>query len=636
MTETDSPEVPANPWPALTRIAEGDVPGQELRFRTDVATRIANHISAIMGRLATLLNTTEDIPRLAPIPGTTASGPLFAELDKQAWETNQILGKHIDILRDMRATFIAAGKAYIETEDANRSEFDKLHPGAFDKIPNSGTHLPEITMPPIKDDGLKKQSTTGPSPAWWVGKGTIDNPYSKQWGWLYHLGKNIRDSTNIQLATYGATKWHEMATQLVTIYSDLAKDLKSTADPDNWKGVARDAAIEAVESYIQATVPALHGAMTQMGHNMKFVGGWLDSTQKSMPQTEQNPATTSFSKYAGTTNIIDDETRRYQNNMQLTYVTGVGDTYQYIPEMPQPNKSFPGGLPIPTKTTTDPPTRKTLDDPTVKKTTGTTDTPTVGPTGTPTEKRQDPKPDPRRDPQIDKLLGPQPDPRQDPLAPPDQRRYQDQLIDGGQPRSAVTNEFGPEQRDNPIGPQPQPDSRQPVPQPGIPPITPEQQTRPAAAQSGQPGTQALQQAMQAAEQAAQQARQNELRAGMPPAAALPGTGVDPKTGLPRAGGGPGPGPGVGAPGRDAAQGSKLFPRASLPPGAAANAAGGLGRAGTAPMGGMPGSPGAAGAAGRGAGGDANSHKRPTYLDSTRPLEEAMGEAPRVVDPVIER
>ncbi|MFE1593224.1 hypothetical protein [Nocardia sp. NPDC058705] len=80
--------------------------------------------------------------------------------------------------------------------------------------------------------------------------------------------------------------------------------------------------------------------------------------------------------------------------------------------------------------------------------------------------------------------------------------------------------------------------------------------------------------------------------------------------------------------------SKLFPRASAGlPGAAA----GLGRAGMgAGMAGMPGGMGPAGAGAGGQGGGNKEHKRADYLDSAEHLDEAIGGAPVVAKPVIER
>ncbi|MBO0853856.1 MAG: hypothetical protein J2P18_08815, partial [Nocardia sp.] len=88
--------------------------------------------------------------------------------------------------------------------------------------------------------------------------------------------------------------------------------------------------------------------------------------------------------------------------------------------------------------------------------------------------------------------------------------------------------------------------------------------------------------------------------------------------------------------RDVAQASKLFPRAALSSaeGQFGGSDPGTARAGAAPMAGTPGSPGAAGAGSQGQ--QNKEHKRPAYLDSTDHLEDALGEAPVVVRPVVEK
>ncbi|APE33258.1 hypothetical protein BOX37_03955 [Nocardia mangyaensis] len=98
------------------------------------------------------------------------------------------------------------------------------------------------------------------------------------------------------------------------------------------------------------------------------------------------------------------------------------------------------------------------------------------------------------------------------------------------------------------------------------------------------------------------------------------------------GGGGGGGPQA-ALARDASQASKLFPRAAISADGMAT-----GRAGLGPMAGMPGAPGPMGGGGAGAGqgqGQNKDHKRADYLDSTEHLDEAIGEAPVVVRPVVE-
>lgn len=103
-----------------------------------------------------------------------------------------------------------------------------------------------------------------------------------------------------------------------------------------------------------------------------------------------------------------------------------------------------------------------------------------------------------------------------------------------------------------------------------------------------------------------------------------------KSGGPGGAGGPkAGGPAKLDPAKSLAQASK-FPRAT-----AVNAATAMRAAG--PIAGQPGSPGAMGAGARGAGSDSDKeHKRAKYLDSKEHLEEAIGDAPAAVRPVVEK
>ncbi|MFI9503664.1 hypothetical protein [Nocardia sp. NPDC052566] len=639
MTNSGPTPPAGNPWPALRRMTTHPAPGQQrLTFQFELARVIANHIADALGRLTTMQAVTEDIPILDPIAGTISSGPLFERLGSQAGRLNDVLGQHIGILREMRATFIVLGKAYAGTEHVARD--------SFEAIPIGGTPLPSVTVPPVRlpdigingkfpppNAALTKQPNNSANNGWWTDK--RDHPFDKDWKWLFQLGKNIRESPDISLATYGATKWRELAKQLVTVYAELSGSLHSVSSPERWSGYGRDAVIGAVDAYINKAVPGLHDGMVRMSYNLEFVGGWLRSTELSMPPKEENPAgETEYGDKGGYAGTTDDETYRYQLNMESSFVKGVTETYRYIPHLPEPAASFGGpqsqvppgvnGAPPATVPAAAPPDHRPGPPP------GDQSGPPPGSRHAPPQGGGGPGPGPGGRQRFRPGATPTPRQRTRPGQglTPDQRRRQDKLLKDAERRSKEADRFNREQRER--ARKQQEDSAKF--QKEMHDAARKQQAQSAAAQAAQQGQQAMQQAMQAAEQAAQRAAGNQARAGMPGISGTPG--LDPKAGLPKVGG---PGPGVGVPGsvsgRDAAAQAKLFPRASLS-GAAPAAA--LGRAGMAPMAATPGSPGATGAAGRGAGTDANNRKRPTFLDSTAPIEEAVGTAPRVVEPVIER
>ncbi|MFE7796287.1 hypothetical protein [Nocardia sp. NPDC057440] len=179
----------------------------------------------------------------------------------------------------------------------------------------------------------------------------------------------------------------------------------------------------------------------------------------------------------------------------------------------------------------------------------------------------------------------------------------------------------------------------------------QQAAKQAADQAVQQVHQGMQQGMDAAQKAveqgmaaAQQAMAKDMQtAGLSGLSGLPsalsalgkdalkaGGGGAGKGGGGAGGGGAGAGAGLT---NAAAQSAKLFPRAALTEAAAAAA----GRAGLATGAGAPGAPGGMGPAGQGANqGGQKEHKRADYLDSIEHLDEALGAAPVVAKPVVEK
>ncbi|MEV0252256.1 hypothetical protein AB0H76_37110 [Nocardia sp. NPDC050712] len=211
-----------------------------------------------------------------------------------------------------------------------------------------------------------------------------------------------------------------------------------------------------------------------------------------------------------------------------------------------------------------------------------------------------------------------------------------------QPSPGPGPQHKPQQPSNPSTPS---EPSQPSPSQPSQPSTPSHPSQPSPSQPSQPSTPSqpskpsgddLSKALQNA--------QNALKNGIDPTTGLPLTPAQ-KAALEKATHGKGAGPGGkggpggagggGAPLKDAATqaASKLFPRAS----AATAGMTGLGRAGLAAAG-QPGTPGGMGPAGQGGqqGGGSKEHKRADYLDSTEHLDEALGDAPVVAKPVVER
>lgn len=619
--DQQQPPVPTgNPWPALRESASQG----RLEFEQDVAYQCAQLAADLIEKIRALQVVAKEVAdehAVSDLPTGIALGKKFAA---KADQLDEILGKHIEILEDMVATFISAGKNYDAGEQDNEAMFDGIrHSGTarLSSQPPVATELParpDDASKRFRDpkDSLQNLRTAEP----WVGM--AENPYEQSWGQLYSLGNYIYAHYTAQRAINWSGKWRWMAGQVQTIFSEFATYVDSVT-LEQWEGRGREAAVNSIKAYA-GSIPALKNSMTAVADNLEYTSGWLEATRVSMPQTETNPAG-SVQVYASGYNLsygttyssftTPDNTRWYQDAMRDTYVKGLNFTAEKIPVLPPAEGAF----------------REIPVDPT--RTTNTNPGPGTAPPGPPGPPGNalSPGPGPGMTPQQrDAIQRQEAAQRRAEAAARKQQeaaaRFQREQQAAARRQQQEAAQFQREQ---------QAAARQ-------------QQAQQAAAQAAQQGQQAMQQAMQAGQQAAQQAMQaaqqaaqkelaDRQRAGLPGIPSIPGTEIDPKTGLPKVGAGPGPGPGMPSSpvGKDVAQAAKLFPRASTAvTGTATGTA--AGRAGMAPMAGMPGSPGAAGAAGRGAGEAGNQHKRPTFLDSTEHLEDALGEAPRVVKPVVEK
>ncbi|WP_406270379.1 hypothetical protein OH799_28615 [Nocardia sp. NBC_00881] len=454
-----------------------------------------------------------------------------------------------------------------------------------------------------------------------------ENPDSQLWRDLYELGQHTGDA--IKPVDYASKMWKWMAEVLDDAVGSYAKNIANTPE-DQWRGSGRNAATKAVKDY-STKVADLTSRMHAMADNLKYTSEWLADTKKGMPPDPAPPPTRTvyYSDSSGSTTYDAPDAIRaaanqrdlaiYRQNMENNYVSGVQASSLLVPAL----NEIPSTAP------------KVDEDGKATDSTGdggggggSQDTgggsqytgggpggPGLSYTGgnnLPTGEVQD-QGQTQKELDRQRLAAEQ--------AQRDQQAFDREQRDFVRQQQQEQADFDQQQRA----------------------LAAQQQQDQATQQAAAAGQQAMQQAMyagqQAAEQAARAAQEKQLAdkafAGLPGIPPIPGMDIDPKTGLPKVGGGPGPGLASSPVAKDLAQASKLFPRAGTAV-TAAGAAAAAGRAGLAPLAGA-GTPGAPGAAGRNAGGESgNQHKPPTWLQSTEALEDALGDAPHVVRPVIER
>ncbi|WP_157172166.1 hypothetical protein [Nocardia pneumoniae] len=615
--------MPNNPWPELKKRA--DQAKDPLKFEqqaaVDLATATANTITnmRLMRRNAeTVINLTDFAP-----PPLVSGAALAKKFSGRGEEMRRIIEAHLDILQDMMDTIIAAGKNYDAGEQDNEALFDNISPTFKAPVFPGDSKTPRFDWKseksfkdghPVIGDVPKSLRSRAieflPSSIWAESK-------KQSWHTLYSLGQHIKNNYVAEILADAAGEWDFMGRKVQEYFSELLNRVDSVT-AEQWTGTGAATAVAAIKNYADGIKP-LQESLFQVRDIIRYTARWLDAQAGATPTEATNPAEKDPK--------ADDWLPYYQNMFGDIYVKGMEQSATHVPNLVYPAASFKGVPPLPgTKpagggkgkpesgsgTQTGPGPGVTRPGPGPGPGYSLASSPGPGPGYAQTQESQRQE---RLQRQADVAARKQ---QQEALA------FQREQQADARRQQAEAAKYQRQQQAEAKRQQEQQAADQAA-----------QQSQQAMQQAMQAGQQAVQQAAQAAQQAAQEAAQKELASKQ--LAGLPGLpGLDPATGLPKGAAGPGPGPGLASSplAKDLVQASKLFPRADAAVTAAGTAAG---RAGMAPMAGTPGSPGSPGAAGRGAGGEAgNQHKRLAGLQSSEHLEEALGDAPRVVKPVVEK
>ncbi|MGO4615623.1 hypothetical protein [Nocardia sp. 2TAF39] len=611
--------MPDNPWPGLLK--QTGLKKDPLKFEqqaaVDLATATANTISNM--RLMAW-NADAVINWTAYAPPSLPSGEALAKkFAGQGEEMRRIVQAHLDILQDMMDTFIAAGKNYDAGEQENEELFDKIStttklpvfPGES-KVPKfdwgkDGNFKDGHTIIGDVPDSLTKDGTKFLDSDIWV------ESKNQSWHTLYSLGEHIKTTRVAELVADDAGEWQFMGKKVQEYFGELLNRVDSVT-ADQWTGSGGPAAYAAVKGYVRAIKP-LQQSLFRLHDIMEYTARWLGAMAEATPPESTNPADKDPK--------ADDWLPYYQGQFGDIYVKGAEQSATHVPELVYPNASFKGVPALPKIPT---------PDATGKRKDGSGDTKTA------------PGPGPGLG-----VGGPGGGPGYSPTAAPGpgagDAETRQQALDAAKRQDAAQRQADAaarkqQQESLEFQRQQQAEAKKQQAQQAADQAA--QQSQQQMQQAMAAGQQAIQQAAQAAQQAAQQDAQKQLAdkqlAGLPGVPSIPGMDIDPKTGLPKLGGG-GPGPGLASSplSKDMVQASKLFPRAGTAVTTAGTLAGAAGRAGMAPMAGTPGTPGAPHAPGRGAGGEGGKdQKRPTWLQSADHLDEALGDAPRAVKPVVEQ
>ncbi|WP_157107893.1 PPE domain-containing protein [Nocardia amikacinitolerans] len=511
----------------------------------------------------------------------------------------------------MIETFVDAGRQYARVEDLNAEELGRVTTpreastalgrspestpiagdiGSDGRYRDPGDWLDPVAAHEVDpmSEQLREHDEFEPSTI----RDDIENPNALLYEDLYELGQSIRAQ---QVADAGG-RWTWMSEQLDAITVEYANRVDSVT-VDQWRGAGREAAVVAARAYADG-VRQLSNSMGLMADNLAYTAGWLEATRVSMPQEPMNPAGSSralpanmdpYGQYS-MSYTVEDPTPEYQEALRQTYGVGIDASAVRVPILPPVESAF-AQVPVleqgvegggggqgsgATSTGTETVTAAVTPSPVTVAGAAMPVAPVPAPGG-----GTSPLP----------TVYSEPDARPAPTTP---------AMAGSAPRSA--GQSGDSTRE--VARSLSPDLGQGLPA--------------------------------ALGQAAQQvsAAQRPSSGSAPPAAArsLPHhASAEAGSGARGAGHST---PTVAAPKHDPARMAKLFPRAALPV-----EPGGVGAADRlAAASNSPGVPGPAGMGGAANSGDKrDGHRRAAYLESSHHFEEALGEAPRVVNtPVIER
>lgn len=609
-------------------------------------TRAVNATADALGTVTAIQKHVSSVHNIGGFGGLGSGQALSSKFAGVAIDLNNVLDQHKQILNTMGQTLYLAGKKYLQAEDDNATSFQQIakqhpanlaawpgklkpwhHPDDGGSIYNKNgklKQLPALPKPlsqlaksgkidptPVTPDPLPTSSAAG-ADGWYV-QGPmppllVENPTVLGYNAFVELGHRINGSS--QQIPDASARWSWMSTQLNSAFSALSNHLTELREENLWRGKGADMAVAAGTTY-QASIANLASDMQLVSSNLTYTAGWLQTVAQNMPPKMISRITNPTEISAAQQNL-----NKARVAFQNFYVPGVQNSAAAIPVLPAAESPISG-----------PPSGSSGGSPT-SGTGGGGPAPSFsglgggGGGGLPAGGGGLPAgggaglPD-GGDPS---LSG-----------------------DGGEPDGSLPSGY------TGVGA----GSSPPVAIPTTPPQTTPTSTDPSGTDPDSPSTPT---ATTSAGLASPVAGLASSASSLPTLSGMPSTGMVPNTASGRVGstddrkdgldgmGGPdglgaeglgGGAAGLGSPlDGNSATSAQLFPRASLAPGAGGPMGDpSLARGGMAPMGGMPGSP---GMAGRPAEGQGKEHRRPAYLDSTVYLEEAMGEAPVVVKPVVEQ
>ncbi|MGI5219359.1 hypothetical protein [Nocardia sp. CA-290969] len=284
----------------------------------------------------------ENVRGLGHLPGAER---LADKLSECAGDFRQVLKEHKRIVTDLGIAFILADKKYQGTDSDAARRFRDLTGDSTSHAPlehiemvedGTGRWRPDYSVP---TECVDPDSKYGPPEGLGKSRGVerqslgISVPPAVGMGYndLWRLGQALSGHTD-SLAMKG-TGWNRMSLQLETGFSGFdQKMLRLVENSDRWKGQGAEGAALAVRSYVNRG-QSLLSAMSLLGENLQAAAVWTYQTAAFMPAfqwNEQSVYTVDYQRYQWET--LSLARTAYEN----WYEPGIHAAAAAVPVMPSP------------------------------------------------------------------------------------------------------------------------------------------------------------------------------------------------------------------------------------------------------------------------------------------------------------
>ncbi|MGW4245437.1 hypothetical protein [Nocardia sp. NPDC004722] len=301
-------------------------------FKADAAATALNACSTLIGHLLALRQSTKDVKDLGAFAGPDGdfhSGVRLAEqYSSLADDLDAALGAHIGIVQSMASTFKEAAKTFAAVDGESAASFAKIAmttvPGGFSNpLPDPAKAWDSVATPKpyLTDLQLPLESEISKVYAAPADYRAVqpENPYNKHWNELYKFGQSIKPDPVVLAARH----WTWMSGEVFAYFEEFRSTAVDKGIQDGWVGKSAGGAIGAVNKVV-SDGKALSTVAGQVGGDLLEAAAWLKTTKPLMPQTENEPSSSSTLQLPGLPASVQAKgLLGYQYDCDSYYIAGI-------------------------------------------------------------------------------------------------------------------------------------------------------------------------------------------------------------------------------------------------------------------------------------------------------------------------